>query len=120
MLSDYGSSWKDQMQFIATQTARAGTRRTAHGSTAWGARPEMEMRQPQDGAADPDIRSRVAEISAHLNRNSFIEPEDARITGTTRSLMRRLMGLNVLGRKAQRAAAVPMRGLMVRKEPQVA
>jgi len=120
MLSDYGSSWKNQMQVDETSTGRMGTRRTAHGSTAWGARPEMEMRQPQDGAAGPDARARVAEITAHLNRNGFIEPEDARITGTTRSLMRRLMGLNVIGRKAQLAAAAPLRALMVRKEPQVA
>jgi hypothetical protein len=34
--------------------------------------------------------------------------------------MRRLMGLNVIGRMAQKAAAVPLRSLIVRKEPQVA
>jgi hypothetical protein len=120
MLSDYASSWKNQMRSGIAQTARVGTRRTAHGGTAWGARPESEMRQPQDGGKDLDVRSRVAEISAHLNRTGFIEPEDARITGTTRSLMRRLMGLNVIGRMAQKAAAVPLRSLIVRKEPQVA
>jgi hypothetical protein len=116
MLSDYASSWKSQMRFAAT---RESARRTAHGGTALGPRPETEMRQPQDGSTDLDVRARVAEISAHLNRPGLIEPEDARLTGTTRSLMRRLMGLNVIGRSAQKAAA-PLRSLITRKEPRVA
>jgi hypothetical protein len=122
MLSDYASSWKsqkNQMPAGEMQTGRLATRRTAHGGTAWGARPECELRQPQDGGFELEVRSRVAEITAHLSRNGFVEPEDARLTGTTRSLMRRLMGLNVLSRKAQRAAA-PLRSLLVRKQPQVA
>ena len=119
MLSDYASSWKKQPRVDRAETVHANTRRTAHGGTAWGARPENEMKQPQDGGADLDVRSRLAEISAHPNRLGFIEPEDARITGTTRSLMRRLMGLNVLSRKAQKAAA-PLRSLLARKEPQAA
>jgi hypothetical protein len=116
MLSDYASSWKRQMRFAAT---RESARRAAHGGTALGQRPEVELRQPQDGGMDQDVRSRVAEISAHLNRTGLIEPEDARLTGTTRSLMRRLMGLNMIGRSAQKAAA-PLRSLMTRKEPRVA
>lgn len=119
MLSDFASSWKNRMRADQTQFVRVNPRRTAHGGTAWGARPEIDMRQPQDGGLDMDVRSRVAEISAHLNRMGFVEPEDARITGTTRSLMRRLMGLNVLSRKTQRAAA-PTRSLLARKEPRVA
>jgi len=121
MLSDYASSWKDQMRAGAARTARAVVRRTAHGSTAWGARPdsENEMYQPQDGGVDMDVRSRVAEISAHLSRTGIIEPEDARITGTTRSLMRRLMGLNVIGRKTPQTAASQL-SLIPRKEVQVA
>jgi len=119
MLSNYTSSWTNPMRAGGTPSGRGSTRRTAHGGTAWGARPEIDMRQPQDGGLDLDARSRVAEISAHLSRTSFVEPEDARLTGTTRSLMRRLMGLNVLSRSAQKAAA-PLRGLLARKEPQVA
>ena len=123
MISDRASScWKNQknqMRVLGATEVRVGPRRAAHGGTAWGARPEDEQRQPQDGGIDMDVRSRVSEISAHLNRTNFIEPEDARITGTTRSLMRRLMGLNI-GRKAQKAATAPLRSLMVRKEPQVA
>ena len=119
MLSDYASSWKSQMRAGAARTARMVMRRTVHGGTAW-VRPDSdtEMYQPQDGGTDLDTRSRVTEISAQLNRTGFIEPEDARITGTTRSLMRRLMCLNV-GRKTPQAA-VPQRSLMVRKEVQVA
>lgn len=120
MLSDYASSWKNQMQAAGVRIPRVAVRRNAHGGTAWGARPEEELRQPQDGGAELDVRSRVAEISAHLSRTGFIEPEDARITGTTRSLMRRLMGLNVISRMAQKAAAAPLRSLMVHKEPRVA
>ena len=119
MQTDYASSWKNQMRTDLVWTSRSITRRTAHGGTAWGARPETEMRQPQDGGFDLDTRSRVAEISAHLNRAGFMEPEDARLTGTTRSLMRRIMGLNVLSRKSQMAAA-PLRSLLARKEPQAA
>jgi hypothetical protein len=120
MLSDYASSLKNQMRAGVVRTARVVMRRTAHGGTAWGARPDSdtEMYQPQDGGIDLDARSRVTEISAQLNRTSFIEPEDARITGTTRSLMRRLMGLNV-GRKTPQTVA-PQHSLMVRKEVQVA
>jgi hypothetical protein len=77
------------------------------------------MRQPQDGGLDLDGRSRVAEISQRLGRTGFIEPEDARLTGTTRSLMRRLMGLNVIERMAQKATT-PRLSLMVRKDVQVA
>jgi hypothetical protein len=113
-------SQKNKIRALGTVEVRVGPRRAVHGGTAWGARPEDELRQPQDGGVDMDVRSRVAEISAHLNRTNFIEPEDARITGTTRSLMRRLMGLNVIGRMAQKASAAPLRSLMVRKEPQVA
>lgn len=119
MFNDYASSWKNSIQAGGTQAGRVGPRRTVHGGTAWGARSENDMRQPQDGGLDLDVRSRVAEISAHLNRMNFVEPEDARITGTTRSLMRRLTGLNVLSRKAQKAA-VPLSSLLARKQPQVA
>lgn len=119
MLSDYASSWKHQMRADRTQATQEIARRTSHGGTAWGARPEIALRQPQDGGVELEVRSRVAEITAHLNRTNFIEPEDARLTGTTRSLMRRLMGLNVIGRMAQKAAT-PTLSLIPRKEVQVA
>lgn len=54
--------------------------------------------QPQDGAVKDGA---MLEVPARLKKNdrksamSMTEPEDARLTGTTRSLMRRVSGLNV-------------------------
>jgi hypothetical protein len=54
------------------------------------------LRQPQDGALRARAESpRVASIEAYLPGGSLLEPEDARLTGSTRSLRRRLLGLNV-------------------------
>jgi len=122
VLNDFASSRKNQKLLMLTegmQMDRIVMRRTVHGGTAWNARPEFELRQPQDGGFEADGRSRVAQITAHLGRTAFVEPEDARLTGTTRSLMRRLTGLNVLSRKAQKAAS-PLRNLLASKQPQVA
>jgi hypothetical protein len=70
-------------------------RRVAHGGIAWSAPVAARtLRQPQDGT--PDTRSRVASIAARLNDKLTFEPEDASLTGGTRSLNRRLMGLNVM------------------------
>jgi hypothetical protein len=70
-------------------------RRTVHGGNAWaGSVAAQTMRQPQDGA--PESRSRIANIGSRLNGSLMFEPEDASITGGTRSLNRRLMGLNVM------------------------
>ncbi len=68
-------------------------RRTGHGGTL-GPKPENvgSLRQPQDGA--PISRAKLAAITSHLQANFFHEPEDARLTGGTRSLTRRLLGLN--------------------------
>lgn len=68
--------------------------RRGHGGLAWSLPlGEPEMRQPQDGAVEK--RKRLAMIDAKLHSNVLNEPEDARLTGGTRSLTRRLMGLNV-------------------------
>jgi hypothetical protein len=62
------------------------------------------MKQPQDGAGDQaELKSRVTDIGTRLEMVAFgpamlVEPEDARITGGTRSLMRRLLGLNIMPR----------------------
>lgn len=70
-------------------------RRAMHGGTAWASSTpgENKLYQPQDGAATP--RSRVKEMASRLLKFSAGEPEDARLTGGTRSLMRRLSGLNL-------------------------
>jgi hypothetical protein len=70
------------------------TRRGGHGGTAWSLPfAEQMLLQPQDGAVDP--RTRLANISSHQHSDVLNEPEDARLTGGTRSLTRRLLGLNV-------------------------
>jgi hypothetical protein len=66
-----------------------------HGGLAWSLPlAEKIMRQPQDGA--PDARRRLAMMASPISSNTLDEPDDARLTGGTRSLARRLLGLNVL------------------------
>ena len=74
--------------------ARETSHRTVHGGNAWASASlgEVKLYQPQDGA--PDSRSRVADIASRMLKMAG-EPEDARLTGGTRSLMRRLSGLNM-------------------------
>lgn len=78
-------------------------RRNGHGGTPWSR--TMEMSQPQDQDDLVGAQVRITEISARLHRGAVEtvgtvrdEPEDAHITGGTRSLTRRLTGLNVLAR----------------------
>lgn len=71
------------------------TRHGKHGGTAWSVPfSGRSLSQPQDGSAER--RKRLAMINAHLLTNMLDEPEDARLTGGTRSLTRRLLGLNVI------------------------
>jgi len=72
----------------------APTRRSGHGETAWSMRTDAaRLRQPQDGALDS--RSRLATLRPRPQLGLLQEPEDATLTGGTRSLTRRLLGLNV-------------------------
>ncbi|HEX4155678.1 MAG TPA: hypothetical protein VHY48_08705 [Acidobacteriaceae bacterium] len=86
-------------------------KRVGHGSVAWSAATETTLWQPQDGASArregrvSSVASAVEEIHARLPRLQN-EPEDARLTGGTRSLMRRVMGLNVTAKPATRRPAV--------------
>ncbi|AEU38616.1 hypothetical protein [Granulicella mallensis] len=83
-------------------------RRNGHGGTPWAR--TSEMSQPQDGALG--TQARITEINTRLNTGtmeviSFLdEPEDAQITGGTRSLSRRLTGLNIMPRRALTAKPV--------------
>src|ERR1700753_1100906 len=74
-----------------------GPRRAGPGSVT---RPGAEqLWQPQDGAQDLDTQ--VSEMTSRRQRGAFArlnEPEDAGLTGMTRSLGRRLLGLNVTGK----------------------
>jgi hypothetical protein len=81
------------------------TREGKHGGSAWSVPfSDQNLRQPQDGAADR--RRRLAMIDSHLHSNLLNEPEDARLTGGTRSLTRRLLGLNIMTVSRKTAAAV--------------
>lgn len=98
-------------KFDKPVTFHGGARRVNHGAVAWSV-PSLEdaLRQPQDGVSRSEENraqdSVVQEINARSVRPAG-EPEDARLTGGTRSLMRRVMGLNVaavLEREPRKAA----------------
>jgi len=78
--------------------------RRGHGSTAWATNYNLKQPQDQDGtSAVREAASRVTDISTRLQLAAFggavlAEPEDARLTGGTRSLVRRLLGLNITPR----------------------
>jgi hypothetical protein len=78
----------------------SGWKRNGHGGSAWTATAKAHtLHQPQDGAQE------TGTLLTARTRMALREPEDARLTGGTRSLMRRTMGLNVTAlaetRKAQ-------------------
>jgi hypothetical protein len=104
-LSSIGQSKTKVSPEIRFAPAREVSHRTGHGGTAWApASPgEVKLYQPQDGAADPG--NRVADIASRMPKMAG-EPEDARLTGGTRSLMRRLSGLNVGVEMVQRSKPV--------------
>jgi hypothetical protein len=66
--------------------------------------PAEELGQPQDGGGPSDEA-----LASNAGSAAFREPEDARLTGGTRSLMRRVLGLNVTS-----SVARPLRPLAVR------
>ncbi len=109
------SQWNKRLSTIVD----AGTRRSVHGGNAWSLPGAANLRQPQDGAPTPAGTRVVGVARALLNSiaraaNPLSEPEDATLTGGTRSLTRRLMGLNVTSapRKAPAivsASAMPRR-----------
>jgi hypothetical protein len=78
--------------------------RRGHGSTAWATNYSLKQPQDQDGtSAAREAASKVTDISTRLQLAAFggamfAEPEDARLTGGTRSLVRRLLGLNITPR----------------------
>jgi hypothetical protein len=72
-----------------------GTGRVVHGGSAWSLPRGLNgMRQPQDGAS-PTAAAPSLLTTTQRHGHMLLEPEDARITGGTRSLTRRLLGLNV-------------------------
>ncbi|MBW4039624.1 MAG: hypothetical protein HIU91_12280 [Acidobacteria bacterium] len=80
------------------------------GGTAWSLpNAEKMTRQPQDGATTSG--NQVVRMAAHRHSNVLNESEDARLTGGTRTLNRRLLGLNVgsMGRKEVAAVSAAAR-----------
>ena len=68
--------------------------RTTHGSCAWSLPSRNEtLRQPQDGAA---AAASLRSIDGRALSNPLVEAEDARLSGTLRSLARRVKGLNFI------------------------
>ncbi len=100
------SSWISKIGDVV-RIPKMASRNGGHGGTAWSLpfaeAAEAGMMQPQDGAVD--TRTRLANISSHQHSDGLHEPEDARLTGGTRSLDRRLLGLNVLNTYVKRSAA---------------
>ena len=85
------SGSRDAQEFVANPGEQPASRRINHGGAAWSRQTGIELRQPQDGAP-----SGARDLSTFLQPGALArEGEDARITGGTRSLMRRLLGLNV-------------------------
>ena len=84
------------------------SRRVGHGGMAWAT--NSSLVQPQDGSSElRDTASRITSISTRMQATfggaAVGEPEDARLTGGTRSLVRRLMGLNIMPRAISTATA---------------
>ena len=96
------SSWISKIGDVV-RMPKLASRHGVHGGTAWSLPfAEPGMLQPQDGAVD--TRTRLASMRSHQHRDGLHEPEDARVTGGTRSLDRRLLGLNVLDVYVKRSA----------------
>lgn len=77
-----------------TRKATPTVRRGGRSGSAWSLPAADKMtRQPQDGSMS--VPSHLVDIASRLRSNPFNEPEDARLTGGTRTLDRRLLGLNV-------------------------
>ena len=83
----------------------AGWKRNGHGGSAWAVTAKGDnLHQPQDGAQE------TGTLLTARTRMSLREPEDAGLTGVTRSLMRRVMGLNVTalaGTRKPQPRAIP-------------
>jgi len=99
------SSWINKIGDVVRMPAMAS--RQGHGGSAWSLPfAEAGMMQPQDGAADS--RSRLSSLQPLQRTNGLHEPEDARLTGGTRSLDRRVLGLNVLNTYVKRTTTAVM------------
>jgi hypothetical protein len=80
--------------------------RVVHGGSAWSLpRGLNALRQPQDGAP-----ANAPHVLTPSQRNILSEPDDAGMTGGTRSLNRRVLGLNVTAAPRKPVTAIPVMG----------
>jgi hypothetical protein len=105
--------------FPADRLQALAPRRTTHGSCAWTLPSSISpsLRQPQDGAPTfTGVRSIDSRTSAAN------EPDDAVLSGSLRSLARRVMGLNVMKpmRMATAVTRQDVRRETARKAPDAA
>ena len=95
--------------------SRFGYKRVGHGGVAWTASANADsLHQPQDGAQE------TGTLYTAMSRMALREPEDARLTGGTRSLMRRVMGLNVTALATATARKALPRPVTAKSQAQVA
>jgi hypothetical protein len=88
---------------VALMPTPPASHRTNHGGNAWSLPDSAANAQPQDGVThDLAVQRRyVTTMSTPKTKgvggfsSVVTDPEDARLTGGTRSLMRRLLGLNL-------------------------
>lgn len=91
-----------------------GWKRSVHGGVTRTPFAKADgLHQPQDGAQEPGT---LLTARTHM---ALSEPEDASLTGGTRSLMRRVMGLNVTALATTTRKAVP-RPVAAKPQAQVA
>lgn len=99
------SPWKTNLQVAEITVVAPHSRRAGRGSL-WSLPRGVFQRQPQDGAFE--LRASAVSIAVGRSGDLLREPEDAGLTGGKRSLMRRLMGLNILsGLRPERKATKP-------------
>lgn len=89
----------------------SSSRRNSHGGMVFATAPQM--RQPQDGAAP----AAPPALRPFISTPTGSEPEDAQLTGSTRSLFRRVMGLNIFA-TAEDEETAKKEAAILRRHPQ--
>ncbi len=85
----------DRLQSLAASTTASLPRRTTHGGCAWSLPSrDAALVQPQDGALTGPGHSISSTMLNALRAKPASEASDAKLTGTTRSLSSRILGLN--------------------------
>jgi hypothetical protein len=104
------SNWNVRSAVRAETELGMASRKPNQGNSAWSLPSGKTLKQPQDGAPTGISAAARALLTSLRQANPLAEPEDATLTGGTRSLTRRLLGLNVTSaqRKTPLAALKPL------------